>query len=394
MLKTKEDSKKIQNNISTSRDVNFDLMRIIIMIMIMIMHYFSAAGINTFIVNNIINDVFMWYVESLCFVSVNVFVITSGYYLIYKEFKLYKVFELWFMTIFYSVGLYMITVLCGINTLSISGLFLSFTPITHNSYWYITCYLFLYILFPTLNKFIASLSKKEHFYVICLLVGIYGILPGVIFYKDYLLVANGYSLPWFISLYILGAFLRKNPLKFIRKSNLFRNYFIISLILMLSHYVVQALSLTILNENHGYLFFKYISLLVIPNSIVFFLIFLKTSINNKVAKRIITFFSPLTFGVYLIHMNPSIYKFLWFNILNVRNNVNTYKFIAIFSIQIFLLYCLCSFIEFLRQKIFEKLLINKVVMNFSVRVEKGVLNLISKIFAYWEKNNDRTVSKS
>lgn len=70
------------------RAANFELLRIISMMMVVCLHYLSKGNLlPQYIKLNHGSDYLYWLIEALCIVSVNVFVLISGYFLIEKEFN-------------------------------------------------------------------------------------------------------------------------------------------------------------------------------------------------------------------------------------------------------------------------------------------------------------------
>lgn len=88
-------------------------------------------------------------------------------------------------------------------------------------------------------------------------------------------------------------------------------------------------------------------------SICFINIFNNLEINNSFLIKIISFFAPLTFGVYLIHnhlliRNHIVRKyFLWLL------NYNSYKLISLEVIISFIIFLICSLIDYLRYILFK-----------------------------------------
>lgn len=87
-----------------TRQSNFELLRIVCMILI-IAHHFSVHSIipeNISRLNRFIFDVFAIGGK----VAVNVFVLISGYFMVKSKFKLQKLLMLIFQTFFYSIVIY------------------------------------------------------------------------------------------------------------------------------------------------------------------------------------------------------------------------------------------------------------------------------------------------
>ena len=125
---------KIQTN---NRNIGLDALRIISMIMVLTLHYLGKGGLldrnNTSEIYNIIYLL----LETLSIVAVNCFILISGYFLCKSEFKLKKFLKLWGEVIFYSIIIYVIFVIIGIEKISISNLVRIIFPVITNQYWFV-----------------------------------------------------------------------------------------------------------------------------------------------------------------------------------------------------------------------------------------------------------------
>lgn len=99
------------NNIDNkkTRDANFELLRIIAMIMIIILH-FNNGGNNILISvdKNSMQWYFFYFLEYSCIIAVNLYVMISGYYMIKSKIKIKKMLMLELQILFYSILVYII----------------------------------------------------------------------------------------------------------------------------------------------------------------------------------------------------------------------------------------------------------------------------------------------
>ena len=146
------------------RDTNFELLRIIAMFMIVTLHYTQNSGV---LENNgtyTLQNIFFIFLNTVCSVGVNCFVLISGYYLITSKFKIQKIIHLWGLVLFYSLGIYLLYKITNhsvVNPMSSVETIYVFTPVLNVHYWFIVPYLALYIVFPFLNKMINTLNQKQ-----------------------------------------------------------------------------------------------------------------------------------------------------------------------------------------------------------------------------------------
>jgi surface polysaccharide O-acyltransferase-like enzyme len=70
-----------------NRNFGLELLRIISMLMIVTLHYLGHGNVLETVDIFSFNYYIAWFIQSLSYVSVNIFVLISGYFLVDKEFK-------------------------------------------------------------------------------------------------------------------------------------------------------------------------------------------------------------------------------------------------------------------------------------------------------------------
>ena len=284
------------------RDSNYELLRIILMIFI-VLHHFIVAGLNNigynepFILNS--TNVISVVIESFIVMAVNAFVLISGYFGIKLKSK--GVCKLWIQCAFYAIVIYLI-VYCGVRGEKIwipsiaKNVFVFFS----GQYWFATHYFLLLLLAPLLNKIIDNCSQMELLSVLVLLSLInvvYGFLAG----WNVGFNANGYSVINFIWLYFIGRYL--NLVNLVKSNIQFRYKVVLGYIISSILIALSAIGMYVITDNvDAYKVFAYSNPLVILSSIFFFLIFASFKMQNKW----INWFASSAFAVYLIHSNTYI----------------------------------------------------------------------------------------
>ena len=314
---------------TSSRQSNFELLRIFCMILI-IAHHFSVHSImpeNISMLNRLIFDVFAIGGK----VAVNVFVLISGYFMVKSKFKIQKLLMLIFQTFFYSIAIYIILCICGICTLNINQLFSYFFRF-YNKYWFMTNYLILYAISPFLNKIICSSNKNTlKLLIIC-----------AILLQTQILGVDLGNLIWFCTLYIISGYIRIYPNQFTNKFYLAFTTAILSFIVIILFYALGQICLWDLKN-----------IVCLLLSISLFCTFKNIKIRNN---KIINFISSTTLGIYLIHDNRLLRPMLWGNWLNVNTHA-LYSNFWIFAISaVLLVFVVCSLIEMIRRLIEKKVL--------------------------------------
>ena len=142
-----------------SRERQFELLRILAMVFIIIHHYAIHGGILEAEVRTA-NKYIAVLIYSFGQVAVNVFILITGYFLIDSKFKIKKLLKLIFQVLFYTISILIIYIIFkGIPDWYI--LKTCIFPIISGTYWYITAYVFLYCLSPFLNILIRNLNQKN-----------------------------------------------------------------------------------------------------------------------------------------------------------------------------------------------------------------------------------------
>ena len=137
------------------------MLRIVAMLSIVVGHVFYHGF------HNECTDV-LWLRPFTC-CGVNIFVLISGYYGI--NFKLKSLFSLLFMVSFYTICSGIIEYFCWGNVFSLSRMSGVLLPFTGNHYyWFVTCYIYLYLLSPILNQGVLWLYDNCYLKKACVIL--------------------------------------------------------------------------------------------------------------------------------------------------------------------------------------------------------------------------------
>jgi len=337
-----------------------ELLRIVSMIMIITLHFLGHGGVLTSV--RIFSPVyyFAWFFEGISYVAVNCYVLISGYFLVVSGFNLKKFLVILGQVFFYSVGIYFVLVYIGQIEFNSKALVLSFLPVLSKQYWFVTIYIGMYIMSPFINLAIRAMTSKQHLICIIMTTFLFSIWPNIFFFSGTLSFGGGEGVVWFIVLYLVAAYLRLYYQPSYKMKKYIYIYIIITLLLPLSRFMISMLSITSLSDifsadlfiKGSSIFYSYNSILVYPSSIALFVLFLNINIKNEYFKKVILLFSPLTFGVYLIHDNKHMRFVLW-EYVNAPLYISQWYFPIFMVVIIMLIYLACSFIEKLRKTLFR-----------------------------------------
>ena len=188
------------------RSSNFELLRIIAMILVMIVHAdFRSLGIPTSfeLHNSFISSLCRLSIESISIICVNVFVLISGWFGIKPTFKKFSafIFQLFFINCFVII----FVLLVQKEPLSLKDIVMSFFYL--KGFWFVKAYIALFIIAPILNLFLESASKRQ----ITMILTSYFVFQTIFdcLYSGTAWICSGLSLPSMAFLYLLAGFIRK-----------------------------------------------------------------------------------------------------------------------------------------------------------------------------------------
>ena len=325
------------------RDSNFELLRIICMVMIIMGHISGAhRGIMDF--QNLSYWVDFLIMPFVC-VAVNSFVLISGYWGI--KFNLRKLLKLNLQTFFYSVVILLFSIFIGWHMFSNTKDIGFFIPVFSRKYWFITTYYALCLLSPILNLFSTRLSKKE--YQATLLLGflLFYLWPtgSFLINTGQLVDDAGYGIVNFIYLYLLGRYIRLYNVG----KNIKAHYFLLGYICcgFICFGLQLALSLFLNFEFTSWQ--SYNTIFIIGGSVCLFLYFSRINIQSSIINNL----AKYCLAVYLIHTGPFLLESLCAEI-GLKEFPGIHYVVLLFFAPI-MIYLLCVLIEKIRILIFGKI---------------------------------------
>lgn len=366
------------------RQSNYELMRIVSMFLIIIYHIMIHGKVLNH-TTGVLNFIFSLLL-CITLVHVNSFVLITGYFNYDKSFKWKKFWSIFLQAWFYQVVIILILIATGFVKFGGGySLINALSPLNYN-YWFIVCYLLLYMFTPFLNKLISNMTQKNHKRLIILLFGIFCIIPFVT--RQELVANDGYTFIQFVFMYFIGSYFRKYPIdknyhfaKF-SKNKLQVVLFGMMVFFCLAHFASYLLSSYFLSLDNPFFYdfgdnlrryFTYYSApFVVIQSVCYFLWFGTLTIKNK----FVNFIASFVFGVYLIHDNdfirPVIYRWLRIDTGTMISGNSIIFKIFICAILIFIV---CIIIEFIRSKIFKFISNRKIIKKINLKIKNYILGI-------------------
>lgn len=324
--------------ISKPRQANFELLRIVSMIFILIHHCIMFTG--QLAPPRTVDQYVIWLLEIISVTAVNCYVLITGYFLAESTFKISKVFRLWLQVAFYAVSIGVIGAFLNVDYICYIR-YIVF-PIMSNHYWFVSSYLGLFLLSPILNALLHGISKRMFQYLLIVLTLL---LCVVSYVSDAYGCNNGFSLIWFIYLYMLAAYIRLYSVSFRSLS--------LGLLLgcvWLGTFLFKYLLVQIGYEG-TFRILSYNSVNTLVGSCVLFLLFKNLKLSNSYFTSLVLFCAPLTFSVYLIHDHIMVRDRLFLYVENIIN-MSQFHFIPILLLSLSI-YVICIGIDYFRLLIFR-----------------------------------------
>lgn len=320
------ENKKVASNVI--RNSSFELLRIIAMLMIIGHHFVVHGG---FLDASTVNSWILTFLEFGGKFGVIIYLLISGYFMVTSKFTFRKLFKLWCQVWFYSVVLYVVSIFLPNFHFSARGLVVALLPVLMVEWWFVTYYIFLYLLSPFINKLVKVLSKSEYGWLIVLLLFLYTALRLSIGISSIFLM--------FIIIYLIGGYLRLHPIKKMQKFSI-----------LVPCFIMLYLALNIAQYYLNYHFFETDRLPMILCAVLLFMIFEKLNIKSKT----INIISSATFGVYLIHDNLNISPYLWNEVFQ-NNSYGYSEYLLLYAFLVIVsVFVICAIIDLARKYLLER----------------------------------------
>lgn len=351
------------------RERNYEILRIIAMLMIVCLHYLSKGGALANPSGRLTASGYTaWFIEAFCLVAVNVYVLISGYFGICEKEDLHeskikitnvlkRTIRIYLQVWFYSVVIGVIFMLSGLQEFDIYTVFMYVFPVSTEHYWFATAYLLLTLLMPFLNVGFDRIEKRS-------MQGILGCMLLVFCVAKTVLPMQlpwdhkGYDAFWFVFLYLTGAYLRRYGVKWItNRTRAILLYVFSTFIIFASFLVIRSLYLRtgmledFISYSYSYNFlFSYLA------SIGLLLAFKANTKKDKTKTcgPVLQTISGAAFGVYLIHEHVNL-RYVWPTWFQSADfaTASVPLFLLHMVVTVAVVYVVCTAIEIVRSKLIK-----------------------------------------
>lgn len=343
---------------------NFELLRIIAMLMIIGTHCISSSHAFEQFVNRSTSYIILTVLQTLCNLGVNLFVLITGYFMVERtKVSMRKPIELLLDVAIYGSALYCVSVLLGLQPFGLSGMVKSVVPLLAGYRWFVKAYIVLYLLIPYINFVVSKLSKRQYVIFLTVLFLLLSVWPT--FLPSPPIDDYGYGFVHLIFLYIIGSYLRRFPWEFSTAKVLW--IFFISFACTEALYLFDDVSLPVFSTVQGYVG-AYNSVFNILASVSLFQLLSKITFQSQW----VNLFASSAFAVFLIHGDYNIMNYLFNDLLKVPQYYQFSYWPILLITSILAVYIACAIIDMLKRKLLDKpisLLFDRIkLINFSISV--------------------------
>lgn len=287
----------------SGRNTGIDILKMISMAFVVMLHTLGHGGVLAAVKGSGGPYYTAWWLETAAMPAVDIFALITGYVSINSEFRsgrhISRYVVTWLQVVFYGIAIVLIVQLMAPEWVTRTDFFNALFPVTNNMYWYFTAYTGMMMLVPVLHNGIRAMGDRDlKWLLVILLIGFAGFDTVVSRFS----LNSGYSVIWLILMYVTGAIIRKTELG----KNLSPIICVILIavmygaayILKISEFELQIMAAVI---EPGTMML-YTSPLIAGAAILYLILFSKLQFSNTCGK-IVSFFAPGTFAVYLINDN-------------------------------------------------------------------------------------------
>ena len=345
------------------RNLGIDALRIFAMLLIVVLHVYNRGGAASLLVNpGSWSYRINFPLRTVCMGTVDLYALISGYVMVSGRFRPARYLELWLQVVVLGLAecLVWMAVVPGMPTAATWRMTL--LPVTAHEFWYFTAYTVVFALSPLVNRGLRALNGPQ---TRALMLGLFllfsvGWLLGKLLYGDTFYLSSGYSPLWLLVLYILGAGMKRTG--FLSNTPAWKLWLGIICCLGLMYGLKWLLYQQTLPEevrDWRSLVDAYTSPFILVMSLCIFALFARLQIRGAAA-RLVKFFSPLTFGVYVLHVHDGGWALL-------HNAFQPFIALPGFALVMAVLavgtgiFLGCSLIDWLRSLLFRLLRVRKLL---------------------------------
>ena len=373
-----ESNEFYESHLMNKRNYGIDLLRMIGMLQIVILHTLGHGGILAAVTSGSPSHYMAWFLETCSFCAVDVFALITGYVTFsdtHRKYSIKNYVLLWLQVAAYGAAICVFCRLMFPAASALRSIPLDLFPVTNDRYWYFTVYTGAYVIFPIIN---AAVSKMSDTFARMLFLLFFFVFCIWDMFINRFVLAGGYSVIWFAIMMTMGAILKKTEPR--KKGNLPGQLCCVG-ILLLATWIWRLKGISLQIEGFSIsreMILTYTSPTIVAVAVLLLCVFSQLEFRPAL-KRLISFFAPCTFAVYLINDNIRIRGFF------IKNHfawVGSHSPLAILGVCLLtaLFFCVLGiFVDRIRIWIFKLLK----VPQFATFIDKKATSLLKKFLRQW-----------
>lgn len=329
------------------RESQFELLRLVAMMMIVIVH-FNGVAMEMFlpITTSKIPFSQIWgaeALEALAIIGVNLFVLISGFFGIRLKAKGLLRYVGW--VLWYSVLIYLIVSCFYPELFRPDNTIYAVHGISHSTQWFVTDYFYLMVLSPIINGVMQRTTFKQHLWIA---LALFVVNCGLGWWGEMVFNKDGYTVYHMIFIYCLGWTLRELHDRY--------GHLRLSAVCVAVYLLMAAVVVLMMQSMSYFKVIAYNNPIIVIESIAFFWIFAQMRFTNLA----INWAASTSFAVYLIHMHFSLWPHVLRPLLvDVYNTYSGTGYALIGGIIAIVLFWVCILIDKPREWLFAKILNGK-----------------------------------
>lgn len=343
------------------RIVSIDLLRIVSMMMVVMLHFLGKGNLLPDVAGSMtVNGYVAWGLESLAIVAVNVYMLISGYFLVETGFKSGRVVELICQVLFYTILVPVVLAALGIigtDKFTIYYLLQTALPVQMQQYWFITAYIIMYLLSPVLAVAAKTLKREQLRNTVIALLLFFAVSKSILPFQLEV-DAKGYDALWFITVFLVAAYIRLYGIPFFAKRGNSRRGMACYLLGCVGVYGVM-LAVRFVYFKTGSLdhfiesTYDYNHILNLFAAVSLFYAFYHVKIKEDgfIGKMIVKI-APYTLGVYLLHEQMDM-RNLWPGWLGATLECNVFVFVGRSVLAVLIVFAAGILVDMARSFLFK-----------------------------------------
>lgn len=294
---------------------NLELLRCVAMMMVVVLHFLGKGGLLPELTGESLGaaGTAAWLLETFCIVAVNLYMFISGYLLCTSSFKLSRLLRLLIQLWSYSVFFGVLGAAAGLiaETPVDTHYFLTLLfPVSMGHYWFLTAYVFLYLLLPFLGLAVKRMTKQQLKAAIFLLLIMFCVLKSILPLRLEM-DEKGYDCLWYVCVFVTAAYIRRFGAGVLKKRG--RGLCLYVACCLLAFAGTMTLRFIFIRTGSigrmTGMCLEYNHILPFLGALGLFCAFAQMEIKGKIA-NVINKIGPYTLGVYLLHENLGL-RYTW-----------------------------------------------------------------------------------